>query len=109
MAYNRDPAEVFGSFSGLVPWESPTGPVPPYPVASNLAGDRRGPGGHLDVDRTPRPGNPQTHVNAGAGLVGRENQAGGPAYGESEAGALREVIRRIVIEELAGIVGGPRG
>ena len=109
MAHNRDPAEVFGSFSGLVPWESPTGPVPPYPVASNLAGDRRGPGGHLDVDRTPRPGNPQTHVNAGAGLVGRENQAGGPAYGESEAGALREVIRRIVIEELAGIVGGPRG
>src|SRR5499427_3927386 len=31
MAYNRDPAEVFGSFAGLVPWETPAGPVPPYP------------------------------------------------------------------------------
>jgi hypothetical protein len=89
LAYDRDPAEAFGSFSGLVPWEAPAGPVPPYPVASNLAGVGRG--------------------HAGPGLASPGDQAGGPAYGEVDTRALRETIRRIVIEELAGIVGGPRG
>src|SRR5215469_5760600 len=37
LAYNSDPSETFGNFSGLVPWESPVGPVPAYPVASNVA------------------------------------------------------------------------
>jgi acyl-CoA reductase-like NAD-dependent aldehyde dehydrogenase len=109
MAYDRDPAEAFGNFSGLVPWETPAGPVPPYPVASNLAGDGHGPGAYLDADRTPRPGKPQAHANAGAGLAIHGNQAGGPAYGEDDTRGLREMIRRIVVEELAGIVGGPRG
>src|SRR6266566_5824483 len=40
LAYNRDPAEPFGDFAGLVPWQAPAGPVPPYPVASNQRGDR---------------------------------------------------------------------
>ena len=35
LAYNSDPAEPFGDFTGLVPWQAPAGPVPPYPVASN--------------------------------------------------------------------------
>jgi len=35
LAYNADPAEPFGNFSGIIPWESPSGPVPPYPYASN--------------------------------------------------------------------------
>src|SRR6202012_3384771 len=35
LAYNRDPAEPFGDFSGLIPWHTPAGPVPMYPVASN--------------------------------------------------------------------------
>jgi len=109
MAYNAEAEEAFGNFSGLVPWETPAGPVPPYPVASNLAGNERGPGGSLTADRAPRPGNPQTHANAGAGLAGHENQAGGPAYGGLDAHALREVIRRIVIEELAQYAGGSRG
>jgi hypothetical protein len=109
LAYDRDPAEAFGNFAGLVPWEAPAGPVPPYPVASNLAGDGRGPGAYLDADRTPRPGNPQAHANAGAALAGRENQVGGPAYCELDTRALREVIRRIVVEELAQFAGGSRG
>src|SRR5262249_59811810 len=45
LAYNVDPAESFGAFAGLVPWESPAGPVPAYPRASNFAEVRRGPGG----------------------------------------------------------------
>src|SRR2546421_7087236 len=39
LAYNRDPAEPFGDFAGLVPWQAPAGPVPPYPVASHQRGD----------------------------------------------------------------------
>jgi len=109
MAYNRDPAEVFGSFSGLVPWETPAGPVPPYPVASNLAGDERGPGAYVGADRTPRPGKPQPHEHASAGSGSYGKPAGGPAYGEVDTGALREVIRRIVVEELAQFAGGSRG
>jgi len=109
MAYDRDPAEAFGSFSGLVPWETPAGPVPPYPLASNLAGDGRGPGGYLDADRTPRPGNPLPHANAGAGLASHGDRAGGLAYGEVDTRALRETIRRIVVEELAQYAGGFRG
>src|SRR5262249_44430518 len=72
-------------------------------------GDGRGPGAYLDTDRTPRPGTPQAHANAGAGLASHGDKAGGPAYGEPDAHALREVIRRIVIEELAGGVGGAPG
>jgi acetaldehyde dehydrogenase / alcohol dehydrogenase len=44
LAYNADPAEAFGNFAGLDPWQAPVGSVPPYPVASNLAG--AGPGAH---------------------------------------------------------------
>jgi hypothetical protein len=36
IAYTTDPREAFPSFEGLVPWSAPAGPVPPYPVASNL-------------------------------------------------------------------------
>jgi acetaldehyde dehydrogenase / alcohol dehydrogenase len=94
MAYDSDPAEAFGNFSGLVPWEAPAGPVPPYPVASNMAD----PGG-----------NPQPRHAVGAGLAGHEQQAGGPAYGGLDAHALRELIRQLVVEELAQFAGGFRG
>ena len=112
MAYDRDPEEAFGNFSGLVPWETPSGPVPPYPLPSNLAEDGRGHGRRRSGaanDKTPRPGDTPAHANAGAGLASHGNQAGGPAYGESDTRALREMIRRIVVEELAQFAGGFRG
>ncbi len=37
-AFNSDPGVAFADFSGLVPWQRPTGPVPSYPLASNLPG-----------------------------------------------------------------------
>jgi acetaldehyde dehydrogenase / alcohol dehydrogenase len=98
MAYNSEADEAFGNFSGLVPWETPPGPVPPYPIASNAAGEGRGPGGYLGADRTPRPGTPLPHATGGAG----------PAGGMDTA-ALREEIRRVVIEELARFAGGSHG
>jgi len=109
MAYDRDPAEAFGSFSGLVPWETPAGPVPPYPIASNMAGAERGPGAYLDADRTPRPDTPKPHASGDAQFASHWNQAGGPAYGGLDVTALREEIRRVVIEELAQYAGGFRG
>ncbi len=67
LAYNSDPAEPFGDFTGLTPWQAPAGPVPPYPVASNQrdgqpgtaarrpAGRHHGPFGQQMVSsRTPR-------------------------------------------------------
>jgi hypothetical protein len=105
LAYNRDPAEPFGSFSGLVPWESPAGPVPAYPIASNMAEAGRGPGGQHGAApagtprRTPAPGAPgSAPVTAGSG--------GGLA---PDLALLREEIRRVVIEELAQFAGGFRG
>jgi len=83
LAYNRDPAEPFGDFAGLVPWQAPAGPVPPYPVASNQRGDRPA---------------------ASAG-----GQAYSPARSElngSDASALREQIRRLILEELSQLAGG---
>jgi acyl-CoA reductase-like NAD-dependent aldehyde dehydrogenase len=98
MAYNSEADEGMANFSGLIPWEAPAGAVPPYPVASNMAESGRGTGGHLAAARTPRPDNPLPHVGEGAGS----------AFG-SDIAALREEIRRVVIEELARFAGGSHG
>jgi acetaldehyde dehydrogenase/alcohol dehydrogenase len=109
LAYNSDPAESFGNFSGLVPWESPVGPVPAYPVASNIAEVRGGRGGHpgAAAGATPLRGDAPAHLAPGAV----------PAFGHDPAGrlepevaaALREEIRRVVVEELARFAGGSGG
>ena len=80
LAYNSDPAEAFGDFAGLDPWQVPPGPVPPYPLASNLA--------EHSLGRTPVPPAPAT-------------RARGP-----EVDALRAEIRRVVLEELRALAGG---
>jgi acetaldehyde dehydrogenase / alcohol dehydrogenase len=90
LAYNSDPAEVFGDFAGLDPWQVPVGAVPPYPVASNLAeqGVRRQ-GSYLDpAGITP---GPSTHPASARGL---------------ELDSLRAEIRRVVLEELRALTGG---
>jgi acyl-CoA reductase-like NAD-dependent aldehyde dehydrogenase len=89
LAYHRDPAEPFGDFAGLapsMPWQAPAGPVPPYPVASNQRGDH-----------------PRTADGVG--------QARSPARSEPNvfsphAAALREEIRRLILEELSQLAGG---
>ncbi|MHB1877287.1 MAG: aldehyde dehydrogenase family protein [Streptosporangiaceae bacterium] len=106
LAYNSDPAEPFGDFTGLIPWESPAGPVPPYPLASNMPG---APG------RTGRPGPAANGVGHGGGPAPASG-AGGPAPASGAGGAagiagadldgLREQIRRLVIEELTNLVRG---
>ena len=84
LAYHSDPAEAFGNFAGLDPWQVPAGSVPPYPRASNLAGQSAG--------RTPVP---PTHPATPA---------------RSDVQTLRAEIRRVVLEELRALAGGePRG
>jgi acetaldehyde dehydrogenase/alcohol dehydrogenase len=84
LAYNRDPAESFGDFTGLVPWQAPAGLVPPYPVASNQRGDR----------------------TAAAGDGGQANSPARSELNGSDASALREQIRRLILEELSQLAGG---
>ncbi len=86
LAYNRDQAEPFGDFTGLMPWQAPAGPVPPYPVASN---QRSGP--PPAAQRVPEA---VTHARS-------EKNGFAP-----DAAALREEIRRLIIEELTQLAGG---
>jgi hypothetical protein len=104
LAYNEDPAVGFGDFTGLVPWEAPGGVVPPYPVASNLRDQdgRPGPGQRVPAGTTPGP------AARGASAAGAR-RGGGPGGTDPEVEALRAEIRRVVLEELRGIVGDGRG
>jgi hypothetical protein len=108
LAYNVDPAESFGAFAGLVPWESPAGPVPAYPVASNMAEVGRGRGGPpgLAPDGTPRRGDTPAHGAPGFALNGQDSAG---RLAPEVADVLREEIRRVVIEELARYAGRSRG
>ena len=86
LAYNSDPAEPFGDFTGLIPWRAPAGPVPPYPVASNQRS------GHpVDAEHVPQ-----------AVTQGRSENTGF----KPDAAALREEIRRLILEELSQLAGG---
>jgi acetaldehyde dehydrogenase / alcohol dehydrogenase len=82
LAYNADAKETMPDFAGLQPWRSPVGPVPAYPVASNLDGV--------------------------AALVPSAAVAPAPAPDQDpvRASELREEIRRLIVEELREIVRG---
>jgi acyl-CoA reductase-like NAD-dependent aldehyde dehydrogenase len=80
LAHNADEKVPMGDFSGLSPWTSVSGPVPPYPTASNVRDDRPAP-------RPAAPGGPRREVV------------------EDD---LREELRRIIIEELHDLIGGGR-
>jgi len=97
LAYNRDPAEPFGDFAGLVPWQAPAGPVPSYPVASN--------------QRPVTSGQQERQAGRQPGGADRDTGAESPARSvrngfDPDAGALRDEIRRLILEELAQLAGG---
>jgi acetaldehyde dehydrogenase / alcohol dehydrogenase len=91
LAYNSDRAETFGDFTGLIPWQAPAGPVPPYPVASNQRGGRHGNG-----DGGSRAGTADRSVK-----IDFQPEVAAP-----DMKALREEIRRLILEELSQLVGG---
>jgi len=78
IAYSTDPSEVFPGYDGMVPWQAPHGPVPAYPVASNLAAE-----GSRGLTALPTPATPG-----------------------DEASELREELRRLILEELTTIIRG---
>ncbi len=86
LAYNRDQAESFGDFTGLMPWQAPTGSVPPYPLASNQ-----------------RSGPPSAAQRVPEAVAHARSEKNGFA---PDAAALREEIRRLIIEELSQLAGG---
>jgi acetaldehyde dehydrogenase / alcohol dehydrogenase len=86
LAYNSDPAEPFGNFAGLIPWSAPAGPVPPYPLASNMPGT---PPPKITLNEKPAPVP--------------------PAPLDYDVAGLKEEIRRLVLEELAQFTRGSHG
>jgi acetaldehyde dehydrogenase / alcohol dehydrogenase len=84
IAYSVDPAEVLPSYDAMVPWQAPQGPVPAYPVASNLA----------------PPGQ--------AALCGRcdTRHAAEVVCRSPQNGELREELRRLIVEELTTMIRG---
>jgi hypothetical protein len=92
LAYSSDPAEAFGDFTGLVPWQAtagPKGPVPPYPVASNQR------------EASPRTASSEPQPATAARSVKNGFDLGAPTLRDA---ALREEIRRLIIEELSQLV-----
>jgi len=77
VAYSSDAAAPMPGFAGLQPWHTPSGPVPAYPLASNLA---------------PRADGPPIGSPLPDGAGGTDE--------------LREHVRRLVIEELRAMVKG---
>jgi acyl-CoA reductase-like NAD-dependent aldehyde dehydrogenase len=79
IAYNSDPAVVMPNFAGMTPWQSPAGPVPAYPRASNDAG------GAPRAATVPRGALPGSRADPGID-------------------ALRAELRALVVEELAHLI-----
>ena len=80
VAHSVEAGERFPAYDGLVPWAAPRGPVPPYPVASNLRAEATSPSAPTaPTDRS---------------------------LSEELPGKLREELRRLIIEELTTLVRG---
>lgn len=97
LAYASDPAAAMPSFAGMTPWQAPVGPVPAYPVASNLDGAPHG-----AANSAPN----------GAWSGASNGSSNGPAHGPGGETAtpagdeLREHLRRLIVEELRAMVKG---
>ncbi|MBL8931899.1 MAG: aldehyde dehydrogenase family protein [Kineosporiaceae bacterium] len=89
VAYGSSPATPMPSFSGLDPWYAPDGPVPQYPVASNLD----------DAASGRSAGRGAEHASASSAGA---NGVAGP----QESDELRDHLRRLIVEELRAMVKG---
>ncbi len=103
VAYHSSPGVPFDDFTAITVGEAPGGPVPAYPVASNLPGAQpAGQGGTAD-------GWPDGGAGAGNGSRwgdGDGAAAGGQPGGAAVSAAVREQLRALIIEELQQLVGG---
>jgi len=88
VAYNADAGVPFDDFTGIAAWSSPDGPVPAYPLASNLPG----------VASALPASSPAGAAPAGAA------PAGAAAVGPDVAAVVREQLRALIIEELEQLI-----
>jgi hypothetical protein len=91
-AYNADDRVPFGDFAGLPVWERPSGPVPGYPVASNLDGSA--------ASRSAASG-PAANGHQPAAPDGEAGEAG-----DGISAQAREQLRALIIEELEHLIRG---
>jgi acyl-CoA reductase-like NAD-dependent aldehyde dehydrogenase len=98
VAYNADPGVPFGDFGGLVPWHAPAGPVPAYPLASNLPAAQRAE--HADA----------TGAAPGGWKESGQTEPRASAWTQDGAGGLpdsvRAQLRALIIDELRQLVQG---
>ena len=98
VAYNSAPGVPFGDFTQITVGEPPSGPVPAYPLASNLPGAQPDGGYGTGAGWDSQPA-----ASAGAGAM---TLPGAPPGGEAVPGALREQLRALIIEELQQLIKG---
>ncbi len=95
VAYHSSPDVPFGDFSQITAGQPPSGPVPAYPVASNLPA--AGLATQAGASAGPQPGG---EASAGDAAPGR------PPGGAEAGQAVREQLRALIIEELQQLIRG---
>jgi acetaldehyde dehydrogenase/alcohol dehydrogenase len=95
LAYHRAPEVPFGDFAGITAGQPPPGPVPAYPVASNLSAAGL-------TGQTGAAGASHPRSEASAGEIAAGGQPGEAAVPDS----VREQLRALIIEELQQLIGG---
>jgi hypothetical protein len=108
IAYNSAASVPFGDFTPITVGEPPGGPVPAYPLASNLPGAQ--PSGRAgSLAGWPDDG-VGTAAGAGETIGAWANGAAGTAGPDPGSGAvpdaLREQLRALIIEELQQLIKG---
>ena len=91
IAYNSDTSIPFPDFGGLSPWRSCSGPVPPYPVASNAS----------------EAGRPSVRAHSLNGVTNQLADGIGNGLGAGRGmddQRFRTEVRRLVIEELSQLL-----
>jgi len=112
VAYNSAPGVPFGDFTQITVGAPPGGPVPAYPLASNLAGAQPDGGYGTGAGRDAQSAAAAVQgAGAGAGasagaVAGAMTLPGGSPGGEAVPGALREQLRALIIEELQQLIKG---
>ena len=103
VAYNSGDDVRFGDFADLPVWERPPGPVPAYPVASNLNGPGgNGPGANGAAASGPAAVLPPWP----AGEAGEAGEADAGDAGTGISAQAREQLRALIIEELEHLIRG---
>jgi len=107
IAYNADASVPFGDFTSIVPWHRPHGPVPAYPVASNLPGGGSVRGGQSGQGGQGSQGSTGGYRVAGeqrGGYGGTDTSSRGHSADGGLPDSMRATLRALIIDELKNLV-----